>query len=329
MLVVPILFLTACQIDFDYDAVASRGAAIPENSSEQVESSSISSQGQAASSEEAAASSQEPESLSSGSAISQSTSSKVQQPVSTPPASVSGKPPVQSQPISTVTSEPPAQPKVVTVTIPEGYSFMEIANTLQQKGVCSAADFCKAAQNYQVKSFTIPTSPNRAFKLEGYLFPDTYEFYLNDDPVNVIRKMLNNYAAKSGMPSDQTLILASIIEKEARSDAEMEKVSSVFHNRLKAGMQLQADPTRDYVNKFITGNSLVANQSKYAALYNTYKCAALPAGPICSPSIRAIKAAQNPADTDYLYFFFSKGVNYYSTTLEEHEKLMKEHGVGD
>lgn len=328
---VPILFLTACHVDFDYDAVVSRGSGLPKSSSSQAESNGSSSQEQSASS---IISSQlvNTSSALSESTVSNPSSSKA--PVVSAPIVSELEKPVQSNPSSltppsTVTSDPPAKPKVVSVTIPEGYSFMEIAATLQAKGVCSKADFYKAAQSYQVKSFAIPTSSNRAFKLEGYLFPDTYEFYLNDDPVNVIRKMLNNYAAKSGMPSDQTLILASIIEKEARSDAEMAKVSSVFHNRLKAGMRLQADPTRDYVNKFITGNSLVANQGKYASLYNTYKCSALPAGPICSPSLRAIKAAQNPANTDYLYFFFSKGVNYYSTTLEEHEQKMKEYGVGD
>ena len=294
LLAATLFLLTACQFNLDYDAVVSRGPATAANPSSQAESAtsreesissqeSVSSQGQEPSSTTASTEETTP----SGSAGTQSAA---------PPTPE--KTPSSSTPSSPVTSTAPVQPKVVTVTIPEGYSFMEIAAVLEQKGVCSKADFYTAAQNYQVKSFTIPTSPNRAFKLEGYLFPDTYEFYINDDPVNVIRKMLNNYAAKSGMPSDETLILASIIEKEARSDKEMANVSSVFHNRMKAGMRLDADPTRDYVNKFITGNPLVANPGKYAALYNTYKCASLPAGPICSPSRRAIQAAQNPANTD-------------------------------
>ena len=231
-----------------------------------------------------------------------------------------------SKPEPVSSAEP--QPKVVRVTIPEGYSFMQIAQTLENKGVCSQKEFYEACQSYTVKSFTIPVSASRCFRLEGYLFPDTYEFYLNDNPENVIRKMLNNYAAKSGMPSDETLILASIIEREARSSGEMAKVSSVFHNRLAAGMRLDADPTREYVNNYITNNPLVANSGSFAALYNTYKCSGLPAGPICSPSTRAIQAALHPADTDYLYFFFGMdNQNHYSTTLEEHEQKMKEIGV--
>ena len=112
--------------------------------------------------------------------------------------------------------------------------------------------------------------------------------------------MLNNYAAKSDMPTDKQLIIASIIEKETRSDSHMKMVSSVFYNRLNEGMLLQADSTREYVNNYITGNSLLSgNTSKYAALYNTYKCQ-LPAGPICSPGARAIEAAKNPSSSEYL-----------------------------
>lgn len=226
------------------------------------------------------------------------------------------------------TTTQPTEKQSVSVTIPEGYSFMQIANTLEDKGVCTAKEFYKAAQSYQVKSFTIPSSSDRCFKLEGYLFPDTYEFYKNDDPKSVIIKTLNNYAAKSGMPTDRQLIIASIIEKEVRSDSQMKMVASVFYNRLDAGMRLESDPTREYVNDYITGNSLLSgNTSKYAGLYNTYKCK-LPAGPICSPGARAIEAAKNPASSDYLYFFFGNdNKNHYSKTYDEHEKQMEKYGV--
>lgn len=226
------------------------------------------------------------------------------------------------------TDKTTTEKQIVSVTIPEGYSFMQIAETLEDKGVCSAKEFYKAAQSYKVKSFSIPSSSDRCFKLEGYLFPDTYEFYKNEDPKSVIIKMLNNYAAKSGMPTDRQLIIASIIEKEVRSDSHMKMVASVFYNRLDAGMRLESDPTREYVNDYITGNSLLSgNTSKYAGLYNTYKCK-LPAGPICSPGARAIEAAKNPASSDYLYFFFGNdNENHYSKTYEEHEKQMEKYGV--
>ena len=95
----------------------------------------------------------------------------------------------------------PTKPlEVVSVTIPEGSTFMDIARALENNGVCSQAAFYQAAQNYTVQSFNVPSSPDRCFKMEGYLFPDTYQFYVGEDPTSVLRKMLNNYAAKSGMP---------------------------------------------------------------------------------------------------------------------------------
>lgn len=234
---------------------------------------------------------------------------------------------------TTVTTTTTTARAEVTVTIPEGYTFMEIARLLEQKGVCSVADFYAVCQSYTPQSFTIPISEDRCFRMEGYLFPDTYRFYVNDDPKTVLVRMLNNYRAKVGDLSDDTLILASIIECEARSDKHMKLVSSVFHNRLdnpSEFLYLNADPTRDYVNEFITGNPLVANQAKYAPLYNTCgKRIGLPAGPICSPGLRAIRAAQEPTPSPYYYFFYGQDFdNHYSETLEEHEQKMQEIGVG-
>lgn len=221
----------------------------------------------------------------------------------------------------------------VRVTIPEGYSFMQIAELLEEKGVCSAKDFYDVCQGYSPKSFSIPSSSDRCFKMEGYLFPDTYDFYTNDSPRSVLIKMLNNFHAKVGDIDDDTLILASMIEKEARSEEHMRLVSSVFHNRLATGGEykyLNCDPTREYVNNYITDNPLVSEQSKYAPLYNTCnKRAGLPAGPICCPGLQAIEAAKNPADTDYFYFFYgADNTNHYSETLEEHNSQMARYGVG-
>lgn len=220
----------------------------------------------------------------------------------------------------------------VNVTIPEGYTFMQIANLLEKKGVCKAVDFYTVCQNYTPQSVSVPVSDDRCFRMEGYLFPDTYRFYVNDDPQDVLIRMLNNFKAKVGNISDYTLILASIIEREARSDKHMKLVSSVFHNRLNNRRDfpyLNADPTRDYVNQYITGNSLVANRSKYAPLYNTCgKRVGLPAGPICCPGLRAIRAAQEPTESPYYYFFYGMDYdNHYSETLEEHEEKMAEIGV--
>ena len=220
----------------------------------------------------------------------------------------------------------------VNVTIPEGYTFMQIANLLEKNGVCTAESFYRACQNYTPQTVAVPINDERCFRMEGYLFPDTYRFYVNDNPYDVLVRMLNNFKAKVGDISDETLILASIIEREARSDKHMKLVSSVFHNRLnnrKEFPYLNADPTRDYVNQYITGNDLVPDQSQYAALYNTCgKRVGLPVGPICCPGLRAIRAAQEPTESPYYYFFYGMDYdNHYSETLEEHEQKMAEIGV--
>ena len=275
-------------------------------------------------------SSQDPANTSQPSAASKAPGQSRQPAASQSPAASS--PQATSSP-STASSAPASSQ--VKVTIPEGSTFMQIADLLEQKGVCSKQDFYKVCQSYTLKSFSISTSTDRCFRMEGYLFPDTYYFYPNDNPQNVLVKMLNNYAAKTrslGL-SEKTLILASIIEKEARSDENRKLVASVFMNRLNNSTEypyLDADPTRDYVNQFIAGNVLVASPARYAALYNTCgKRMGLPAGPVCCPGISSIRAAQNPATSDYYYFFYGKdSQNHYSKTLEEHNALIAQYGIG-
>ncbi|MDR2646554.1 MAG: endolytic transglycosylase MltG [Oscillospiraceae bacterium] len=244
--------------------------------------------------------------------------------------------PKSTQPKPAITQPKSTQPKASTapqlqsvkITITEGSSFYAIAKKLESSGICSAQAFYDTAQNYQVQSFHVPRGGGRCYNMEGFLFPDTYEFYQNSDPMEVLRRMLNNYAAKSGMPDYDTLVLASIIERETRSAEHMAMVSSVLHNRLEAGMKLEADSTRSYVNNNITANPLVKDADQYAALYNTYKCAALPVGPIGNPGKRAIEAAKNPANSTYLYFFFGDdNTNHYSRTFDEHKAQMAQYGV--
>lgn len=220
------------------------------------------------------------------------------------------------------------QRETVRVTIPEGFTFLQVAKRLEANGVCTAQEFYETAQAYNPSSLTVPTSSDRAYKMEGYLYPDTYEFYVDDDPKDVLIKMLNNFRDKAGGITDEQLIVASIVEKESRSSENAAMVASVVYNRLKAGMKLEMDPTRVYVNENITGSPLLSDTSKYAALYNTYKCSGLPAGPICNPGNRAIKAALNPASSEYLYFFFGNdNQNHYSKTYEEHLAAMEQYGI--
>lgn len=226
-------------------------------------------------------------------------------------------------------SAPAESRQTVTITIPEGFTFRQIAERLEVNQVCTAADFYTACQSYTPQSFSVPQTDTRPFKMEGYLYPATYTFQTNTPAQEVLIKMLNAYAHYTGGTlSDETLIIASIIQSETRSASHMAIVSGIIQNRLAQGMQLQMDSTREYINQNVTNNPLLQNTEPYAALYNTYKCAALPAGPICNPGADAISAAQKPQPSDYLYFFFGNdNQNHYSTTYEEHQAAMAQFGV--
>jgi cell division protein YceG involved in septum cleavage len=155
---------------------------------------------------------------------------------------------------------PPPQPvrETLTLLVPEGFTLARIGMTLEEMGVCTVWEFIDAAQNGDFSEFPLVAAqtpnPHRCFALEGYLFPDTYQFYLSDTPEMLIRKMLANTERKitdalrivineSGYTVDEILALASIIEKEAFGPPYMNKISSVLHNRLDIGMMLQCDVT--------------------------------------------------------------------------------------
>ncbi len=225
---------------------------------------------------------------------------------------------------SAASSTPPKT--TVSILIPPGFSVGQIADRLEAKGVCDKDAFLKAVNEGDFSSFSlvknIPANANRCFRLEGYLFPDTYEFYTNSDPETVIKKILQNTEKKigskyqyTGMSTHELIILASIIEKECGT-SDRNKVSTVLHNRLKLGRKLQCDATINYVEReikpYITGD-----KNRYNSYYNTYKCSALPAGPICNPSAKSLAAAANPAAGDYLYFGSRDDGSYYFMTEEE------------
>lgn len=224
---------------------------------------------------------------------------------------------------------PAEEDTTVRVTIPEGFTVLQICQRLEESGVCSGQEFFEVSQSYEPSSFTVPEDENRPYKMEGYLFPATYEFEKNSDPTDVLIEMLNAYRYRAGDLTDKQLIIASIIERESRSAENAALVSSVIYNRLDAGMMLQMDSTREYINDAVTDSPyLTGDTSRFAELYNTYKCPALPAGPICCPGERAMEAARNPAESEYYYFFFGNdNENHYSTTYEEHVAAIEEYGV--
>ncbi|MGB8453253.1 MAG: endolytic transglycosylase MltG [Anaerocolumna sp.] len=218
----------------------------------------------------------------------------------------------------------------VKITIPEGYSVPQVFDLLVKKGVCAKTDFLYDALNAEY-DYTfideIPDNENRCYRLEGYLFPDTYEFYRLSKGTNVINTILKNTESKIteedrdkaeslGYSMDEILTIASLIEKESGDPNIMPNISSVIYNRLNTNVPLQLDATYFYLTRYIEPN-ITGDIGQYDSYYDTYQCSALPAGPICNPGKTSIQAALNPADTDYLYFYSDEGGKYYFTSTYE------------
>ncbi len=239
------------------------------------------------------------------------------------------------------------KPLTVTVTFPEGYTALEIAEKLEKNGVCSEKDFMQAVQSSTAAEKYgfldgMKNTDKRAFLLEGYVFPDTYEFYTDEDAESVLSRFLRNTKAKLtdemkekakklGYSIDEIITLASVIQAEAGDPKEMGKVSSVLHNRLESADYglLQCDVTINYVNEnILTSPYLEGAKSRFSEYYNTYKVKGLPVGAICNPGLDAINAALEPEKTDYFYFVTDKDWNYYyASTYEEHLKNCKKCGI--
>lgn len=253
----------------------------------------------------------------------------------------------------TTLKSPKEYTEQVKVTIPEGLTAKEVGELLEKNYVCKASDFEKCyKQKLNKYDFeeSIEDNPNRLNMLEGYLFPDTYFFYVVDDLKKGLQvdttyyaeiaaeKMYDNFEEKItksmkqqmeelGMSLDEVIRLASLICWEGTNKTNMEGISSVFHNRLNDPEKfpmLQSDTTDTYIEEVIDPATTSANKEKMQAIadaYDTYKCEGLPAGAICNPGLDAIEAALYPASTSYYYFLASKdGTFYWAKTVEEHEQ---------
>ncbi len=234
-------------------------------------------------------------------------------------------------------------PETTWITFPEGFSYIDIKEQLRLHGVNfdeeKMDELINTPSLFTNYSFVtnIPTNvPGRVYALEGYLFPDTYQFDLNVDEEDIIRTFLRNTESKINdeileraeavdMPLDDVLTLASVIQNEAGSIVEMYKVSRVFHNRLEAEDLLQSCATTNYLRE-LSGKPKVwaATEADMAvnSPYNTYKYEGMPPGPIGNPGLEAIRAALYPDDENiYLYYFVAKGdgTNAFANTLAEHE----------
>jgi UPF0755 protein len=220
------------------------------------------------------------------------------------------------------------------VTIPEGLTIKEIAELLAKMQLTDREKFLAAAADPEL----LATLGLKEKGLEGYLFPNTYQFTPMTSEKEIIVIMADHFRkasepiwaqldSRQQLSRHDIITLASIIEKETGIEAERPLVSAVFHNRLKRNMPLQSDPTVIYGLKEFDGN-LTRKDLKDQNPYNTYRIPALPPGPICNPSLASIKAALQPADVPYL-FFVSKndGTHIFSRDLESHNQAVRTHQI--
>jgi UPF0755 protein len=218
-----------------------------------------------------------------------------------------------------------------TVVIPEGFTMFDIARAVEAAGLGPAEDFLKVAQSDTAPIADLAPS---ATSLEGYLFPDTYQFsrmMTMQEMAAAMAKQFRQVAnqigliqAQEGTPSEElnrTVIMASIIEKETAVAEERSLVASVYYNRLEKKIALDADPSIIYA-ELLAGTytgALHHDDMRFNSPYNTYTHAGLPPGPIANPGKSALEAAMHPAQSDYYYFVAdAAGHHRFARTIEEH-----------
>lgn len=225
--------------------------------------------------------------------------------------------------------------ETVRITIPEGFTAIQIANLLAARGVCSRQAFLDAVRHASFSYWfvrVIPRDPRIRYRLEGYLFPDTYDFLRSEPVRQVIGKMLAEMsrvltpklvkrAHAEGFTVAQILTIASLIEREAKLPSDRPLIASVIMNRLRVHppMPLQMDASIEYaLGRHVT--DLTPHDLAVNSPYNTYTHTGLPPGPIANPGLASILAALYPAHTDYYYYvarFDGTGGNYYASTYAQ------------
>lgn len=243
--------------------------------------------------------------------------------------------------IEVLTSENAATIQETTVRFVEGWRSEQFGEALVEAGLVeSVEDFMVATRSSQWNNeFEFLHTRPSGVGLEGYLFPDTYQFRVDATVDDIIRRLLVTFeervppefraaAEEQGVTFHQAMTMASIVEREAALPEERPVVASVYYNRLMAGMPLQADPTVQY-DLGESGNwwpVLTGEDLEEPGQYNTYLTPSLPPGPICNPGLDSIQAAVQPDQTDYLYFVATgDGSHEFATTLEEHEENVEQY----
>ena len=227
----------------------------------------------------------------------------------------------------------------VRITIPEGYTVSQIIHLMAEKGVNTEENLLEAAKTASFSYEYINNNSEDISRLEGYLFPDTYDFYLNEKPANALNRLIKNFDSKldddllaqaeaRGYDLKKIITIASLIEKET-DGTDQAKIASVIYNRLedsgdKGGTYglLQIDAALLYALPDHEGP--ITNADKQTdSKYNLYKYAGLPPTPIANPGLAAIEAALEPDTTDYYYYALGKdGKHHFSKTLQEHNEFL-------
>lgn len=218
-------------------------------------------------------------------------------------------------------------------TIPEGFTVVQIADLLAEEKLVYRDKFLDAARNSSLAAEFIPSGAKLKQPLEGYLFPETYQVVKGATEGDIIALMVKGFrriftpelqarARELGYSVHEVVTLASIIEEEARVPEELAAISAVYHNRLRIGMKLDADPTVLYALP-MPKERLLYKDLEINSPYNTYRNPGLPPGPISNPGEAAIRAALYPADGKYLFFVAKgdgSGEHYFARTLAEHNR---------
>jgi len=223
------------------------------------------------------------------------------------------------------------QDETLRFTIPEGYDIRRTAERLAEQSLVDKDAFLEEVEKGDFEYSFVSKLPDGPSRLEGYLFPETYEVFSNATEHEIIDKMLGQFdsvfteeyydrAEELGLSLNEVMTLASIIEREAVVQKDRPVIAGVFYNRLKSNMPLQSCATVQYILGEQKAVLSIAD-TKIDSPYNTYLNPGLPPGPICSPGQASIKAALWPEETDY-YYFLAKGdgSHVFSKTFEEHKR---------
>jgi len=247
--------------------------------------------------------------------------------------------------------------ETVTLTFPEGYNAFQMGSVLETAGLCTREEFITALNEHAFDVDFIgqvSDDPLKLVRLDGFLFPDTYEFYADEDVDSIILRMLRNFQKRVCTPENQAameeagysleelVIFASIIQKESANVAEMYNVSSVFTNRLAEGSEyprLESCTTNNYINDYIRPAYDDNPTQEVLTAYDTYDRSGFPIGAIANPGADAIDAALHPEKNtlDGTYYFFVTDVeytHYYGRTFQEHlaniekaKAVNRKHGI--